>query len=121
MAAVIRLFEKVHDACGFQNLAPFDMWAPDTLMTTYTYSLPLVSIAVYVGVIILLPKWFRKDHPGYRKELKYFAALWNLALSLGSVAMLIGMATPYLQHMESTGFVGTPSCGPTAPVPQPDL
>mmetsp|Transcript_58256 Transcript_58256/g.80840 ORF Transcript_58256/g.80840 Transcript_58256/m.80840 type:complete len:116 (-) Transcript_58256:50-397(-) len=105
MSAVVRVLEKAHDAFGFQNLESFDMWAPDTLMTNYTYSLPFVSIVVYVLVIVFLPKCFRKDHPGFRKELKIPAALWNLSLSLGSVAMLVGMATPYLQRMESVGFL----------------
>ncbi|KAL0488403.1 elongation of very long chain fatty acids protein [Acrasis kona] len=74
------------------------------LLHTHTHSTPLISLALYLSTIYLLPKAMRAAGiKGF--NVKVPMALWNLFLTVISVAMLVGMAGPWFGRWKEVGLL----------------
>jgi len=68
---------------------------------------PVVSVVLYLIMVFTLPKIMKNRQPF---SLKTVVALWNLMLSLFSIAVFFGVFVPYIQWYSDWGFYNT-FCG----------
>lgn len=72
------------------------------LMKNFTNALPISSVIVYLFIVFVLPKLLpvpAKD--AKRPILKMVMFLWNLFLSVLSLAMLLGAAVPWFTYLKN--------------------
>jgi elongation of very long chain fatty acids protein 6 len=78
----------------------FDL-STQPLVQTYTYSLPSISIILYLGAVYYGPKLMEHRQPfGLKKTLQ----MWNLLLAILSVIMFVGMFPFVLAFFLDKGF-----------------
>jgi elongation of very long chain fatty acids protein 6 len=70
------------------------------LLLNYTHSLPWISVGLYALMVFILPKILKKPVPG----MDAIMAIWNLFLTVLSVAMLVGVVPTYLDLVRNYGF-----------------
>jgi hypothetical protein len=74
------------------------------LGTFWAHFLPWSAVIAYYLVITFLPKYLGENHKGFRQEIKWIAAAWNLWLSVVSGFMLVGVAVPYFEQVRKVGW-----------------
>lgn len=109
------LYKRYFDAFGMEM-------SEATLLNDYTHSLPIGACIVYLLMVFFLPKILqpkrdapkeapKKDASKPRERTKpkltfisYAMALWNLFLSVLSLAMLLGVGIPFWKIMFEKGL-----------------
>jgi len=75
------------------------------LINGYTYSLPAVSIVLYLMMVHVLPIFLRKYNIKW-DNVKVRNA-WNLYLTLLSIMMMLGVGVPYAYEIQRRGLIET--------------
>lgn len=90
MNAILEFFGKM-DSFAYEDTF---------LLLNYTHSLPWISVGLYALMVFGLPKVLKKPVPG----MDFVMAIWNLFLSVFSVAMLFGVLPNYIGLIQTYGF-----------------
>lgn len=80
----------------------------------YTHIVPFVAVVLYLLMLKFLPKIV-----GQPKKIDGIFAVWNLFLSIMSLAILLGVLIPYFEIIKEKGFIAT-LCDKTGEAWKPD-
>lgn len=92
----------------YETLWSQQEWHQNLLIPYYkgpfTHLLPMTTVALYIAMVFLLPNFLsRINCKG--TFLKPLMALWNLVLSVASLAMMLGFLPHFLEIMQQRGFI----------------